>query len=336
MSKKIVTFQDFKTPTRPGSYHCLQCLTGKNKGITYVLEGPRLIMGRSDKIDIQVVDAKSSREHVELSLLKDSYIVTDLGSQNGIVVNDLKVSQHTLKVGDKLIIGQTVYQYSFIVIQSELDKKPEVKDRDDDDDDEDDEEEEESTDDKSKTSSNKGGPAEGKKKKLIIGGVLACVVAYLFLGGSDSPPPPAKVENKQTQMTLDPGAMTKDQKDADKELKENVAAAIHRGLREFREENYFRAIGEFSMVLVMDPKNGRASFYLAKSKQSLDQQIEKSFMKARQDEDALKYDGAAVSYCAIMRYLGDYRDDDRYKKAKESLEKVEANMGYEKGEISCE
>ena len=92
-------------------------LTGISKGISYYLEGKRAIIGRSEKADISILDPQASREHAEIVRFKDSFIVTDLKSQNGVMVNDLKVVQHTLVPGDKVIIGSTVFKYDLIEVE---------------------------------------------------------------------------------------------------------------------------------------------------------------------------------------------------------------------------
>ena len=91
ISKKL------EAPTDAGKHFRLLCLTGKNKGVAYFMTGKRLVMGRHENCDIQILDTKSSREHAELTRVGDKFVLTDLGSQNGIIVNDLKVNQHTLQ-----------------------------------------------------------------------------------------------------------------------------------------------------------------------------------------------------------------------------------------------
>ncbi|MEI8347780.1 MAG: FHA domain-containing protein, partial [Pseudomonadota bacterium] len=91
-------------------------MTGEKKGVTYFLKEKRAIMGRSEKADIQIFDVKASREHIELARVGNTYVLTDLKSQNGVMVNDLKVTQYTLKEGDKIIIGHTVYKFNDLKI----------------------------------------------------------------------------------------------------------------------------------------------------------------------------------------------------------------------------
>lgn len=74
-----------------------------------------------------------------------------------------------------------------------------------------------------------------------------------------------------------------------KDVQAKIEEIIHRGLREMREGNYFRAMAEFNLALVMNPNNGRASFYMNKTKQALEREIEGNMIKARRDKEALKY-----------------------------------------------
>ena len=130
-------------------------------------------------------------------------------------------------------------------------------------------------------------------------------------------------------------AMNK-KKDADNlKDKKNVEAIIHRGQREFRERNYFRALEEFQQALILDPGNGRASFYKRKTKQALDSSIENMFLKARREMESRKLKGAANTYCAIIRLLRGYTEDERYIQAENQIFFIETKLGMEQGEFRC-
>lgn len=319
--------RNFKLPTAPGKYTRLSCLTGKNKGTIYYLTGKRLVMGRSDQVDVQILDPKSSREHAELVQVGPNFVLTDLGSQNGVVVNDLKVTQHQLKEGDKIIIGQTVLKFDSI----EVKESKELVEVDNDEDDEIEEVEEK------EVKKKKGKGKEEKKKKpllLIAGAILA--VAFLL------PEPEQTKENRTKSGAIGSNLsdeinemIDKKQREEDKELREKLDAYIHRGLREYREGNYFRAIEEFNLALIMSPSNGDANFYLNRTKQKLDEHIETIFLKAKQEAEALKYNGSLISYCEILRLLQDYPEDKRFIDAKKNLEFLEQQMGMDKGDYKC-
>ena len=103
-SKAVKIVNNFRAPKKIGVHHRLLCLTGNNKGVSYYISGKRVVLGRSGEVDVQVLDEKASREHAEIVNINGDFILTDLKSQNGTIVEDLKITQHKLSNGDKIII----------------------------------------------------------------------------------------------------------------------------------------------------------------------------------------------------------------------------------------
>ena len=323
MSKgQVKVVKNFRPPKKEGRYHRLLSLTGISKGISYYLEGTRAVIGRSERADISILDPKASREHAEIVRFKNSFVVTDLKSQNGVIVNDLKIVQHTLVPGDKIIIGSTVFKYDLIEVEknaldialdsSEANLNVE----------------------KNETQTEKK-EDPGKKKKMIL--ILGVVFAYLMLDGEEETKT-VKKENKRTIRDMSSNyenILKKKKEKEDKEEKSKVDGIIHRGQREFREKNYFRALEEFNQALIMDPGNGRASFYKRKTKQALDNTIEDYFTSARREVDSLRIESALISYCAIMRLLEGYEDDERYKQSERQLRALELKLGMLEGDYKC-
>ena len=327
-SNNVKITKDLLLPIREGVHYRLLCLTGKSKGVSYFLEGKRAIMGRGKDAEIQVLDPKSSREHIELKKIDKEYILTDLGSQNGVVVNDLKVVQHNLKDGDKIIIGQTVYKYSVIVNQAKEEpliplkkgnhKDPFFLD--------------EGVVDKKK---------EKKKSKLLYI-IIGIFLIWLILSEEEKPAlKNVNMKNKESRditKTIDL-MYRKQKKIEDKDTKEKVETFIHRARREYREGNYFRAIEELNLCLILVPSHGYCSFLLRKSKKKFDSTIRRYFEKAKKDIDGLKYQSALVEYCAIIKLLDGYqkagKKDLRLEDAKKNIGYVEKKIGMELGEHKC-
>jgi len=311
-----------------GDQFRLLCLTGKNKGTSYFLSGKRAVMGRGDEADVQVLDAKSSRAHAELKKVGAGYVVTDLGSQNGIVVNDLKVTQHQLVDNDKIIIGQTVYKYSVIPDNTKKTDLVEV--------DEDEEFEEEQPKGKKK----KGKEREKKSRKRNIMIIAALVLVFLLMPDEETKKAPKKPVSDPEDITDTLNSVYKEQKKIeDKDTRDKVQTFIHRGQREYREGNYFRAIEQLNLCLILAPNHGYCSFLLAKSKQQFDAMIGQHFEKAKIDVDALKYKAAMVEYCAVVKLLGEYKkagkSDVRLEEAEANIEFVEKKLGMDPGEHKC-
>jgi pSer/pThr/pTyr-binding forkhead associated (FHA) protein len=314
MAKNVLVLKNFDQPKEAGNYFKLVCLTGPNKGDSYYLVGTRLVVGRSEKADIRINDTKTSREHAEFTKVGNDWVVTDLGSQNGVVVNDVKVVQHKIKLGDRIIIGQTVLKFS----KQDVQGKPKLVKG------EETEEEIEKS---------------NRKKTMVPVLILAVVFLAMFLFDDEKPAdqegPAKKVLPYQDVTNEYVQALQKRQANEDKQVKERLNTIYQRGLREFREGNYFRAIHEFNLALIIAPGDAQAEYYLRKTKEELDRSIENFIAKAQRDEESLKYQSAIVSYCAIIRLLYTVPDDSRYKNAEKQIRDLELKLGLESGETHC-
>src|SRR5690606_13956863 len=144
------------------------------------------------------------------------------------------------------------------------------------------------------------GESSSNKKTMVPILILAIVFMAMFLfDGSDekkSEAPAKKVPAYQDVTNEYVQALQKRQANEDKQVKERLNSIYQRGLREFRERNYFRAIHEFNLALIIAPGDAQAEYYLRKTKEQLDLSIEDSIVKAQRDEESLKYQSAIVSY----------------------------------------
>ncbi|MFA6236987.1 MAG: FHA domain-containing protein [Bacteriovorax sp.] len=343
-SANVRITSELKNPAEAGTHYRLLCMTGPNKGRVYYLTGKRIIIGRGETADIQIVDVKISREHAELSFADNGYTITDLGAQNGIIVNDNKVKQKKLSDAEKVVIGQTVFKYNIIeVSNSELII---------------------SSDDLA-ASSSKDSPKGAKQKaqnkssalnnidafaskrasapekksgsKGIVIVIILAVVGYVLFFDAEEPVKPSKSKSGKNDFENDFNATPVVRKDAqeDPESKRKLENYIHSGRREFGEGNYFRAMEDFRLALLLSPNNGHASFYLSKAKQSLDDDIRKNFEKGKQEYESKKLQAAIVSYCGVVQLIQNYPDDERYKNAMLQISAIESQLGLEKGEVKC-
>jgi len=315
MAKNVLVLKHFESPKEAGTYFRLVCLTGSSKGESYVLSGNRIVIGRGDKADIKLTDTKASREHAEVTRVGNHWVATDLGSQNGIVVNDKKVTQSQLNEGDKLIVGQTVFKFAKVEVAGS-----------------------------SKTAKDKNQDAPtgaGAKKTLIPMIVMVAIIIYVMFGDEKSETESSGKSKKQTSSSYQDvsseylAQLKKRQANEDKAVKEKLNVIYQRGLREFREGNYFRAIAEFNLALIMAPGDPYAEYHLRKTKERLDKTIEELTIRAQRDEGALKFQSSIVSYCSIIRLLYTVPEDPRHKNAEKQIKDLETRMGMESGETNC-
>jgi pSer/pThr/pTyr-binding forkhead associated (FHA) protein len=73
----------------------------------------RYVAGRGETCDLQLASEEISREHVEIVRLWDGVVVNDLGSKNGLRVNDaLVLERRRLRDGDLIQIGPATLRLS--------------------------------------------------------------------------------------------------------------------------------------------------------------------------------------------------------------------------------
>ena len=79
-------------------------------GGDYLLTGP-LSIGRDAACDIVIVNGFVSARHARIFAAHGQWMVEDLGSTNGTVLNDFPLSApHVLTPGDRLLVGDTLFQ----------------------------------------------------------------------------------------------------------------------------------------------------------------------------------------------------------------------------------
>jgi len=78
----------------------------------YVLEGPRATIGRAKDADCVLADPNVSRHHAELRRSPaGEWMIADLGSTNGVKVNERRVGSTRLNSGDRVTLGTTTFRF---------------------------------------------------------------------------------------------------------------------------------------------------------------------------------------------------------------------------------
>ncbi len=84
----------------------LAVLQGKDSGRIFLVDKPRVILGRGEA-DIVLNDTEISRQHAAIEVHGARVVLKDLGSTNGIFVNDVKVSQSEIENRTEFRLGGT-------------------------------------------------------------------------------------------------------------------------------------------------------------------------------------------------------------------------------------
>lgn len=83
----------------------------QGEGDEWPLDAERSVIGRLSGSEVEIQDPGASRRHAEVRREGQDYVVADLGSTNGTLLNDSPVSEATLEDGDRITIGRTVLEF---------------------------------------------------------------------------------------------------------------------------------------------------------------------------------------------------------------------------------
>ena len=91
-------------------------IRGKDVGYEYPLSASQVTLGRDPGSDLTIEDEMASRRHADVRAVGSSgdaarHVVRDLGSTNGTLVNNRKISEVELRDGDRIILGETILLY---------------------------------------------------------------------------------------------------------------------------------------------------------------------------------------------------------------------------------
>ena len=89
----------------------LRITRGKQAGLTMAL-GDQLKIGRSADCQLILDDDYVSTQHARIYRSGTGYIVDDLGSTNGTLVNGREVATQPLSEGDRITIGMTNFMFT--------------------------------------------------------------------------------------------------------------------------------------------------------------------------------------------------------------------------------
>lgn len=95
-------------------------LTGDLLAVPIPLEREEVILGRALEADVRVNDTRVSRRHASITAAEDpetgatTYVLRDLGAQNGTLLNGEKIEEETLHNGDKIGIGSHILRFELL------------------------------------------------------------------------------------------------------------------------------------------------------------------------------------------------------------------------------
>jgi DNA-binding response OmpR family regulator len=85
---------------------------GAASGLRFALDRSVTLIGRAEDCDLQLHDPLASRHHAEIRRDTWRYVLADLGSRNGTLVNGAAIqAPHPLQSGDTILVAQTPLRF---------------------------------------------------------------------------------------------------------------------------------------------------------------------------------------------------------------------------------
>ncbi len=93
----------------------LVVINGRQSDKTFPLKSGRTVIGTASDCDVVIEDQFASSRHAEVKLAGNAFSIIDLGSTNGMLVNDRKTRDHELVDNDRIVIGRTELKFKSVV-----------------------------------------------------------------------------------------------------------------------------------------------------------------------------------------------------------------------------
>ena len=83
-------------------------------------ESSAVVLGRSEECDYVLNDGLVSRRHAEIRWEGGTFVLKDLGSNNGTKVGGMVITKHNLKDGDRVEVGGQAFIYRVVLTLDQL------------------------------------------------------------------------------------------------------------------------------------------------------------------------------------------------------------------------
>jgi len=89
----------------------LVIISGRGAGREFQCYSQTTFLGRNRENHVTLMDTSASRRHARIERRNGDFILEDLKSTNGTILNQKTISREMLHHGDKIQIGETVLQF---------------------------------------------------------------------------------------------------------------------------------------------------------------------------------------------------------------------------------
>lgn len=313
---------------QPGEVARLRVLKGPDQGSVYILKSSTAVLGRGEDVDVRISDLKSSRAHARLDYTTSGWMVSDLGSANGIFFQGEYIRKFPLKSGEHFSIGETILEFlgsheSTQVLMAPMRSGREVDTQD-----------RSLSNQKVKVKSYAQPtvltqPQQANAKKLNPRTLLmlaALAGIYFMMDEGDpqgtAPKAAAKKEKKKDERDV----ASEDSEVVDRSIRKTAEQYYRQGFREYRERNYLRAKQQFELALQVNPNHELSRHYLGIAEQEIIKEIKKMINAAQKAVIAGRLKEAKGYYQAAMRLMYQDQTNPDYIECEDAIKKINEDL----------
>jgi pSer/pThr/pTyr-binding forkhead associated (FHA) protein len=345
---KVFRFNKAEVPRQAGEFARLRVIKGPDVGATFVVKESTFTLGRGETVDIILADTKASRSHARVEFTHEGWVMSDLGSANGIFYSGEFVRKFQLKSGDHFTIGDSVLEFlmsreSDRALSAPVRENREVERLD------------AALAQQKVRVKNIAKPVQGvqrvskeKRSPLVLFLALVAVAAYLYPehsrpllqefgldmladllpetpGLKKKPAKAAKINETKDGEGRDVASLASAL--VSPEVEKNADQHFALGFREYTAGNYLRAKEAFELALQVNPHHGKARYYLATAEHENKEEIRKIIEAARIAKEFGRTKKAIGLYETAIRHLYFDRENPQFlecEAALKELKKVES------------
>lgn len=311
--------------------YALRVIEGPQAGERFVLLNAQSTIGRGLQNAVVLQDPRASREHASLEMTPKGLMVKKLSSQP-LLVNGVQTNGGLLGHGAIVTIGDTHMQFEFTTsaqapavptaltptsARIAVSQQPAVS----------------ASPYQSKVSFNPSTSSTagaGKRNFYILVAVIVLIGGWLFTDNAAKKKEGVKLGNEERALEEVKSIQERAQKmleqktrsGRDTEQYQMAQSSYIRGLRDYREGNYKRAINSFDATLALYIDHQLARRYKELARVRLDQQIQAAILEARKQYESHHYKAAISSYRQALPLVDD-KNSATFKEATARIREIE-------------
>ena len=330
-STKVLRYRNNEVPRQSGEVGRLRVIKGPDQGVIYLVKASSVTLGRGEEVDILINDLKASRSHARLDFTTEGWVMSDLGSANGIFFHGQYVRNFPVVSGEHFTIGESIFEFfdaneSTRVLTAPLRPAAEVDHMD-----------QALAAQRMKIqgfskAAHEAQPANAGKKKppivLIVAGLAGIYFCFDDIKAFIDPPtnqkPPAQQVKKEegeheALSSYLPVGVSRD-------VEKTAEQYYRQGFREFREGNYLRAKAQFELALQVNPSHQQARHYLLGSEKEIENEIKLMIGAAQKATVAGRLREAKGYYETAMRLMYYDRSNPDFIECEEAANKIKNEL----------